>query len=130
MKSIERYIVVCKWIESYENPIILKKDEKVVINLAIKETDPEWVNWVWCIADNGMTGWVPIQILNVYETLPNERQIAIVLEDYSAYELPVNQDEIVIGSRCLNGWLWCRKENSTKKGWVPIRCLKRSVESL
>ncbi len=130
MRSIERYIVVCKWIESYENPIILKKDEKVVINLAIKETDPEWVNWVWCIADNGMTGWVPIQILNVYETLPNERQIAIVLEDYSAYELPVNQDEIVIGSRCLNGWLWCRKENSTKKGWVPIRCLKRSVESL
>ncbi len=130
MKYIERYIVVCKWIESYENPIILKKDEKVVINLAIKETDPEWVNWVWCIADNGMTGWVPIQILNVYETLPNERQIAIVLEDYSAYELPVNQDEIVIGSRCLNGWLWCRKENSTKKGWVPIRCLKRSIESL
>lgn len=130
MKYIERYIVVCKWIESYENPIILKKDEKVVINLAIKETDPEWVNWVWCIADNGMAGWVPIQILNVYETLPNGRPIAIVLENYSAYELPVNQDEIVIGSRCLNGWLWCRKENSTKKGWVPIRCLKRSVESL
>lgn len=130
MRSIERYIVVCKWIESYENPIILKKDEKVVINLAIKETDPEWVNWVWCIADNGMTGWVPIQILNVYETLPNERQIAIVLEDYSAYELPVNQGEIVVGSRCLNGWLWCRKENSTKEGWVPIRCLNRSVELL
>ena len=130
MKYLDKYIVVCKWVESYENPIILKKDEKVVVNLAIKETDPEWVNWVWCIADNGMTGWVPIQILNVYETLPNERQIAIVLEDYSAYELPVNQDEIVIGSRCLNGWLWCRKENSTKKGWVPIRCLRRSVESL
>ncbi len=130
MKYIERYVVVCKWIESYENPIILKKDERVVINLAIKETDPEWVNWVWCIADNGMTGWVPIQILNVYETLSNERQIAVVLEDYSAYELPVNQGEIVVGSRCLNGWVWCRKENSTKEGWVPIRCLSRSVESL
>lgn len=37
---------------------------------------------------------------------------------------------IVIGSRCLNGWLWCRKENSTKEGWVPIRCLKQSIESL
>lgn len=130
MKYLDKYIVVCKWVESYENPIILKKDEKVVVNLAIKETDPEWVNWVWCIAGNGMTGWVPIQILNVCETLPNERQIAIALGDYSAYELPVNQDEIVIGSRCLNGWLWCRKENSTKEGWVPIRCLKRSIESL
>lgn len=130
MKYLDKYIVVCKWGESYENPIILKKDEKVVVNLAIKETDPEWVNWVWCIAGNGMTGLVPLQILNVCETLPNERQIAIALEDYSAYELPVNQDEIVIGSRCLNGWLWCRKENSTKEGWVPIRCLKRFIESL
>lgn len=109
MKYLYKYIVVCKWVESYKNPIILKKDEKVVVNLAIKETDPEWVNWVWCIAGNGMTGWVPIQILNVCETLPNEWQIAIALEDYSAYELPVNQDEIVIGSRYLNGWLWCRK---------------------
>ena len=130
MKYLDKYIVVCKWVESYENPIILKKDEKVVVNLAIKETDLEWVNWVWCIAGNGMTGWVPIQILNGCETLPNEWQIAIALEDYSAYELPVNQDEIVIGSRYLNGWLWCRKENSTKEGWVPIRCLKRSIESL
>lgn len=130
MKHIERYVVVCKWIESYENPIILKKDEKVVVNLAIKETDPEWVNWVWCTAGNGMKGWVPTQILNICENLPNEQQIAIALEDYSAYELPVKQDEIVIGSRCLNGWLWCRKENSTKEGWVPIRCLKRPIDSL
>lgn len=130
MRYLDKYIVVCKWVESYENPIILKKDEKVVVNLAIKETDPEWVNWVWCIAGNGMTGWAPIQILNVCETLPDERQIAIALEDYSAYELPVNQGEVVIGSRYLNGWLWCRKENSTKEGWVPIRCLKRSIESL
>lgn len=45
MKYLDKYIVVCKWVESYENPIILKKDEKVVVNLAIKETDPEWVNW-------------------------------------------------------------------------------------
>ena len=56
MKYLYKYIVVCKWVESYKNPIILKKDEKVVVNLAIKETDPEWVNWVWCIAGNGMTG--------------------------------------------------------------------------
>jgi len=48
MKYLDKYIVVCKWVESYENPIILKKDEKVVVNLAIKETDLEWVNWVWC----------------------------------------------------------------------------------
>ena len=28
MKYLDKYIVVCKWVESYENPIILKKDEK------------------------------------------------------------------------------------------------------
>lgn len=63
MKYLDKYIIVCKWVESYENPIILKKYEKVVVNLAIKETDPEWENWVWCIAGNGMTGWVPIRCL-------------------------------------------------------------------
>lgn len=35
MKYLYKYIVVCKWVESYKNPIILKKDEKVVVNLAI-----------------------------------------------------------------------------------------------
>ena len=123
MKYMERYIVVDKWVESYENPIRLKKDEKVIVDLT-KETDPEWENWVWCIQDGGITGWVPVQILNECETFPNDRQIAVVLEDYSAYELPINPDEIVIGSRYLNGWLWCRKENTIKEGWVPIRCLK------
>ena len=63
MKYLDKYIIVCKWVESYENPIILKKYEKVVVNLAIKETDPDWENWVWCIAGNGMTGWVPIRCL-------------------------------------------------------------------
>ncbi len=79
--------------------------KKLLVNLAIKETDPEWVNWVWCIAGNGMTGWVTYtNFENVCETLPNEWQIAIALEDYSAYELPVNQDEIVIGLK-IPKWL-------------------------
>lgn len=130
LNHIERYNIVCKWIESYESPIILKKGEKVVINLTVKETDPEWKNWVWCITGNGVTGWVPIQLLNVCETLLNEQQVATVSEDYSAYELSVNKGEVVIGLRRLNGWLWRRKENSTEEGWVPIRCLKRSIESL
>ena len=126
MKYMERYVVVYKWGESYKNPIILKKDEKVIVDLT-READTEWENWVWCISGGGMKGWVPTQILNECEVIPNDRQIAIALEDYSAYELPVNQDEIVIGSRFLNGWLWCQKENSIKEGWVPIRCLKRLI---
>ena len=30
MKHLDKHIVVCKWVESYENPIILKKDEKAM----------------------------------------------------------------------------------------------------
>lgn len=122
MKNIERYIVACQWVESYEDPIKLKKGEEVIIDLAI-ETDPEWKGWVWCIAKNGRVGWVPTQILNVGKVLSDKQQIATVSEDYSAYELSVAQGEVVIGSKCLNGWLWCRKENSTEEGWVPIKCL-------
>ena len=38
---MERYVVVYKWGESYKNPIILKKDEKVIVNLT-READTEW----------------------------------------------------------------------------------------
>ena len=35
---MERYVVVYKWGESYKNPIILKKDEKVIVDLT-READ-------------------------------------------------------------------------------------------
>lgn len=125
---MEKYNVVCEWTASYDNPITLKKDEKVIVDLSIKETDPEWADWIWCMAGNGMAGWVPIQILNMCETLPDEKQIAITLEDYSAYELTVNQGDTVVGdSKCLNGWLWCRKENTAEEGWLPMRCLQQVI---
>lgn len=125
---MEKYNVVCEWTASYDNPIMLKKDEKVIVDLSIKETAPEWADWVWCMAGNGMVGWVPIQILNVCETLPDEKQIAIALEDYSAYELTVNQGDTVVGDcKCLNGWLLCRKENTAEEGWLPMRCLQQVI---
>lgn len=118
---MKRYTVIEDWTQSYETPIQLKKEERVTIDLSVKDSDPEWANWVWCITDQGMTGWVPTQILNVCEVHSEEKQTAIVMEDYSAYELSVNRGDILLGSKCLNGWLWCRKENSTQQGWVPVR---------
>lgn len=126
---MKKYIVVEKWIESYENPAILKRDERVTIDLSVKDSDPEWMDWVWCITDSGMTGWVPVQILKVCETFPNELQTAIVSEDYSACELSVNKGDIVIGSKILNGWLWCKVENTDIEGWVPMRNIKSLEES-
>lgn len=121
-----KYIVLERWDESYENPIVLKKSDRVTIDLSVKDCDPEWINWVWCIAENGMNGWVPTQILKIQDTLSDKTQIATASEDYSAYELSVSEGDIVIGSKILNGWLWCRKENSDKEGWVPLRNVKIS----
>lgn len=121
VENTKKYIVIEKWIESYENPIVLTKGEKLIVDRSIKDSDPEWANWVWCIADSGMDGWVPTQILKIHKAISSEQDIAIALEDYSAYELPVDKDDIVVGSRILNGWLWCRKANSELEGWVPLR---------
>ena len=122
MKNLESYTLACKWVKSYEDPIKLKKGEEVIIDLAI-ETDPEWKGWVWCVASNERAGWVPMQILNVSKTSSGKQQIATISENYSAYELSVEQGEVVSGTKCLNGWLWCRKEDSTEEGWIPIKCL-------
>lgn len=119
-----KYIVLERWDESYENPIALKKSDRVTIDLSVKDSDLEWINWVWCIAENGMHGWVPTQILKIQDPLSDKTQIATASEDYSAYELSVSEGDIVIGSKILNGWLWCRKENSDKEGWVPLRNVK------
>lgn len=116
-----KYIVVEKWIGSYENPIILKNGERVSVDLSVKDPDVDWVNWVWCTSSTQMAGWVPMQILKILSNNLDNTQEAIVTEDYSAYELSVDKGDIVFGDRILNGWLWCRKENSTQNGWVPVR---------
>lgn len=121
-----KYIVLERWDASYENPIVLKKNERVTIDMSVKESDPEWVNWVWCIAENGMDGWVPTQILEIQDILSDGRQTATVSEDYSAYELSVSKNDVVICSKILNGWLWCKKEKTDQEGWIPLRNVKIS----
>ena len=118
---MRKYIVIEKWSESYENPIVLKNGDRVSIDLSVKEPDVEWANWVWCTSVTQMTGWVPIQILTILANNPDNTQEAVVTEDYSAYELSVEEGDIVFGDKILNGWLWCRKEYSEQNGWIPVR---------
>lgn len=121
---MRKYIVTEKWIESYENPIVLKKDDRVSVDLSVKDPDVDWADWVWCTSTAQMTGWVPTQILAVLEDHLDNTQTAVVTEDYSAYELSVDKGDIVFADRILNGWLWCRKENSEQDGWIPMRNVK------
>lgn len=120
----KKYIVTEKWDASYENPIIVEEKEIVAVDLSKEISDPEWANWVWCIAANKMEGWVPAQILKITETISPQRQTAVVTENYSANELSVKDGDIVIGSRILNGWLWCNKENNETEGWIPVRNIR------
>ncbi|MDR0879179.1 MAG: hypothetical protein LBN09_00575 [Clostridioides sp.] len=99
----------------------MAKEDYVIVDMSVKDDDPEWADWLWCIAQNDLSGWVPKQILNTIEIISTEKQKAIVLENYSANELSVDEKEIVIGSRIMNGWLWCWKENSDIRGWIPLR---------
>lgn len=36
MKYLDKYIVVCKWVESYENPIIFKFCDKKTKSIQVK----------------------------------------------------------------------------------------------
>lgn len=117
--NMRKYIITKKWIESYENPIILKNGDRVSVDLSVKDLDVDWANWGWCTSSAQMTGWVPTQILKRLSNNPDNTQDAIVAEDYSAYELSVDKGDIVFGNRILNNWLWCRKQNLEQEGWVP-----------
>ncbi len=116
----EKYIVIAEWNKSYQDTIVLQKDNKVIVDFSIKDSTPEWENWVWCISIDGKEGWVPLQILKINNFISADKKEALVLENYSADELTVLKDEILIGERILNGWLWCSKKNDTVKGWVPL----------
>lgn len=41
------------------------------------------------------------------------------LEDYTAKELNVEQNEHVIGLRETNGWIWCIRTLDSDEGWLP-----------
>lgn len=126
---MRKYVVIEKWVESYENPIVLKKDDRVSVDLSVKDPDADWVGWVWCTSTAQMTGWVPTQILKILSNNPDNTQTAVVTENYSANELSVDRGDILLGDRILNGWLWCRKQDSEQNGWVPERNVKPISES-
>lgn len=115
----QRYAVSKKWEQSYPDPIVLRKEDRVIIDFSVENTTPGWDNWLWCISADGLTGWVPAQILTVINTITDDKKEAVVSADYSAIELTVEKGEILIGTTVLNGWVWCRHQNRAVEGWVP-----------
>lgn len=115
-----KYIVTERWEQSYPDPILLEKGESVIVDFSIKDDTPGWDNWVWCISAKRQSGWVPTQILQMTASLNDDKKEAVVIEDYSANELSVEKDQVFIGEKILNGWIWGSIENTGLKGWVPL----------
>lgn len=122
-----KYIVTERWEQSYPDPILLEKGERVIVDFSIKDDTPGWDNWVWCISAKRQSGWVPTQILQMTASLNDDKKEAVVIEDYSANELSVEKDQVFIGEKILNGWIWGSIENTDLKGWVPLVNIKQII---
>lgn len=106
-------------IESYEavykNPIKIEVGESVVIEK--RETNSEWLGWVYCVDSRGIAGWVSEKCLN------ESGQTATVIKNYDATELTAKAGERLKIYYEEFGWYWCRNENGSK-GWIPVKNLK------
>lgn len=112
------YIVIEKYKTECLNPVTLTIGEKVIIGEEYKSPENEnWKNWVYCTKiDSSNAGWVPGQIIN-YES-------GIVLRNYSANELTVEQGVIVERLEELNGWLLSKNKSTDEIGWMLIENMK------
>jgi hypothetical protein len=114
-----KYIVIENHRTEFPNPIILNKEEKVIIG----EESINWPNWVFCTKlDGSNKGWVPKQIITY------ENEYGKIIEDYSAKELDIDKGTIVEGIRELNNWLWVKNKKTNAIGWIPVEKLKEQNE--
>ncbi|WP_413289222.1 SH3 domain-containing protein [Bdellovibrio sp. HCB337] len=99
----------------YTNPIKLKTGDSVKIEK--RETNPDWLGWVYCIDTRGIAGWVSEKYLDESGTS------AKATKDYDATELAVSTNEKLKIYYEEFGWCWCRNQQGSK-GWVPKKNLK------
>jgi Variant SH3 domain len=115
--TIPRYgKVITDHLSSASEPLVLAKGDIVRIGREFKE-DPEWRDWIACTDQNGSTGWVPKQYLDI------SGNQGTALHDYSAAELNVTSGDVVIIHRMANGWAWSEKTTG-ERGWIPIRNIR------
>lgn len=120
--GIKKYLVVSPHECDFTNPITLKKGDLLFVGEKYDGLEG-WDNWFFCDTPGQEAGWVPGQVI---ERLGDS--IGRALDDYTARELDVREGELLIGTRTLNGWLWCKKPSSSESGWVPLKNLKGITE--
>lgn len=98
----------------YANPIRFAAGDLVVIG----KRDEEWTDFIWATTPDGNSGWAPNDWL---KPLGDGR--AQALEDYSARELDVALDDVVVILREYGGWYWVANGDE-HLGWVPGSCVR------
>jgi len=99
----------------YKNPIKLKTGELVKIEK--RESNPDWLGWVYCLDSRSIAGWVSEKFLKESE------QSAVVIKDYYATELTAAVGEHLKVYHEESGWCWSRNADGVK-GWIPPKNLK------
>jgi uncharacterized protein YgiM (DUF1202 family) len=107
-------LVVASHSASYPDPLMVRIGEKVRI---VAKTS-EWPGWIWCVNSANRGGWVP----ETYLMRKDDRN-GVILTDYSAAELTVAEQEMVLVQQEESGWLWCTNQEGDS-GWVPAQCVQ------
>lgn len=113
------YEVVKEHRSNYPHPINLGKGDSVIVGERYAGAEG-WNNWVFCTKlDHSAQGWVPEQLLQ------RDGELGVLTTDYTAKELNVDIGDEVVGSKEMNGWMWCEKLDDHATGWVPKEKLQK-----
>ncbi|MCP5061705.1 MAG: hypothetical protein GY936_04475 [Ignavibacteriae bacterium] len=111
------FITIKEWESNYPNPMKLEQNE--IVRIKKRENDnPNCKGWIFCETLNSF-GWVPEQIINRIE-----KNKGLIKEKYSAKEMNINEGEIILELKELNGWKWAKKKIDNSEGWLPNEILK------
>ncbi len=104
--------VKANYMSSSLDPLFVMKGESLVVAYESEE----WPGWIWCINEEGKSGWAPISYLEI------KGESAVAKQEYDAMELTVRTgDELTILHE-ESGWCWCAF-GEDEKGWVPTENL-------
>lgn len=118
--EVKRFRVTRAHTSEYPEPITFAKGAPLAVGE--RYVGPEgWNDWLFCETPGQKGGWVPAQVIEI-----TGDGTARAGEDYTARELDVRVDEVVLGTRRLNGWIWCERADGSASGWVPLANLDES----
>ncbi|AQU85135.1 MULTISPECIES: SH3 domain-containing protein [unclassified Halomonas] len=120
--STKKYRVISPHESEFPNPITFQKGDLLTLGEEYEGAE-SWDNWFFCSTPGQEPGWVPGQVIERFDGSSGR-----ALDDYTARELNVLEEELLVGTKSLNGWAWCEKSASSESGWVPLENLKEVSE--